>query len=733
MTHMELTRRGFVIAAAAAGGGMILGIATPSARAAAVNPQSWMAPTDKDGVEINIWLSIDPEGHVTVRAVSQEMGQGIFTAQPMMLNEELQADWQMIRVMHADTHRHVMNDNLYSQGNHPYFGVFGIFWTEASGSIIGSRIPYQQAGASARERLKAAAAQAWGVDRSQVSAKDSVLTSGSRSANYGEFATQAAAIQLPEEPAIKTPDQYTLMGSSVARLDVPLKINGSAVFAIDARMPGMVYAAVQVSPVPEGTLRSFDFDAVKDRPGVIQAVELVPNPEAGPDDHSRLHSGVAVVADSWYRAKTALDLMPKEWDAGPGGGATTESMFASRRALLNESGTGLDDNDPAALGMIANSSRVITADYERPYIPHAVMEPINAAISVTDSRVDVFVSTQAPPVSMKVAADQLGVELDRIYLHPTFLGGGFGRRSKGDDVRQVAEIARQVGRPVKLVWTREEDIMHNPMRSMAVARLTASLGADGMPEALFTHNVSEELYATRGVGIGPYDIPGQHHEYHVVESHIPTTYLRDVWSGLYGFMTESFIDEMALAGGHDPLDFRIGLTRDVPRWQTALTTLKAKSGYTTDLPRGEGMGIGIHENHGTIVAHAATVTVSRRGQLRVEQVVSVFDPGHVVNPLTCVEQIESGISFELSHTIRGGMEIRNGQIASNNFDTFQITRISDMPQVDINIALSGGDRWGGIGEVGAGPIAPAVANAIYFATGKRVRTTPLTNHDLSWS
>jgi len=736
MTHMELTRRTFVVTTAAACGGLILGVYSTAANAASINPQSWLPPTKKDGTELSKWVMIDPEGTVTIRSVGQEMGQGIFTAQPMMFAEELSVDWRMIRTMHANTHRHVMNDNEY--GNGPYFG-YGIMKSGASANVIGTRVLYQQAGASARERLKAAAAQAWGVDRSQVAAIDGVLSSGNSRGTYGEFATAAAAIQLSEEPTIKTPDQYTLMGTSVARLDVPSKVNGSAEYGIDARLPGMVYAAVMVSPVPGGTLKSYDFDAIADRPGIIQAVGL----ETGPDYdwtgdtwgyNSALRSGVAVVADSWYRAKTALELMPKEWDDGPGGGTSNEGMFAARRALLDVSGEVLEGEEgEGVLGILANSNRLVSADYQRPYASHSPIEPMNATVSMADNRVDVFVSTQDPPGALKVTAHQMGVELSQVYLHPAFLGGGFGRRLDNGEVRQTAEIARQVGRPVKLVWTREEDTRQNPMRSLAAVRLTASLDRNGIPEAFLARTASESLYAARRIETIYDTIPNQRHEYHSVPSHIPTTYLRGVWAGLYGFMSEQFVDEMALAGGHDPLDFRFELTRDKPGWQPILAVLKERSGFTTDLPRGEGMGVAISEEHAVISAMAATVTVSRRGQLRVEKIVSVVDSGHMVNPLTCIEQMEGGIALELSHTLRGAIEIRGGQVVSNNFDTYQLARISDMPEVDVIVANSGGERWGGIGERGLGPLAPSIANAIYFATGKRVRSTPLINHDLSWS
>ena len=759
MTNMDLTRRTFVVTTAAAGGGLMLGVGVTPATAAQVSPQPWMAEPDKDVLEINRWVAIDPGGVVTIRASTQEMGQGIFTATPMMLNEELQADWNMIHTVHADVHRHVVNDYEYAQGIDLLYGQFGAMHTEASASVVTLRAPLQQAGASARERLKAAAAAAWGVNASQVVAKDSVLTSGNNTGTYGEFATAAASIQLPEEPSIKTPDQFTLIGTSVARLDTPLKVNGSARYGMDTRLPGMLYAAAEASPVPEGRLVGYDASAILDRPGVVKVVELVQERHPEVNYESFLRSGVAVVADSWYRAKTALELMPKEWDDGPGAGATTANMFETWWPLLDVPGVEQSNNEGNALEVIAGASNVIRADYQRPFTSHATMEPLNATVSIADDRVDLYISSQRPDNALEVVAEQTGYDISQCYTHPTFLGCGFGRRASNDDVRQAAEIARQVGGAVKTVWTREEDFRQAQMRSMTVARLEGALGPDGIPSAVFSRSAAQEPYA-RSLQF-PYSIPNQHHEGHqpvtmpyevadangdlpyrirnrhpdapLVESHIPGTHLRDVSRGLYDFVKEQFFDEMALAGGWDPLELRIEMTQHRPEWRAVLQTLKEVSGYTMDLPRGSGMGVAIHEGGRSIVAHATTVSVSRRGQLSVEKVVVVVDAGHVVSPALVTYQMQSGLIFELGHALRAGIEIRGGRVVSDNFDTYQLTRIGEMPEVEVHFALSGGERWGGIGEMGVGVTGPAVANAIFAATGNRVRSTPILSHDLSWS
>ena len=727
MTNMDLTRRTFVVTTAAAGGGLMLGVsAALSASAAGVNVQPWLSPTEKDGTEINQWVAIDPEGVVTVRAGCSEMGQGVFTSIPQMLAEELQVDWNMVRAQYVDYTRHVNNDNLYGRTS-----------TTASQVVRTFRIPVQQAGASARERLKAAAATAWGVDRSQVAAKDGVLSSGNRTGTFGEFANAAAAIQLPEEPAIKTPDQYTLIGTSLARLDTPLKVNGSAQFGIDARLPGMVYATVQTCPVQSGSLRSFDFDAVKDRPGVIQAVEL--RAVEGATGRDALTDGVAVVADTWYRAKTALELMPIEWDFGPGGNSSNESLFAERLALLDMPGEPSVEgeyNRGDALGVIANGSNVVTAEYLRPYEAHAPMEPMNATVSVGGSRADLYVGSQNFASALNIVADQTGVDTTNVQVHALFLGGGFGRRGKNEEVRQAAEIARQVGLPVKMVWTREEDFLQSRPRAMGVQRFSAAIGPNGLPEALFIRTVGDlrgVWSRGRGRELLPYAVPNEYYDFHKLTSHIPWHYLRGVWYGLFGFAVESFVDEMALAGGWDPLEFRIELTKHLPDEQLVLNTLKEKAGFTLDLPRGEGMGIGLHQEAQTMCAACSTVSVSRRGQLRVEKMVWSVNPGHVLNPHVAVEQVESATIYELSSVLRTGLEIRNGRVMNNNFDTFQIARIGDTPEIEVHFALTRGERWGGMGEPGTGAVGSSIANAIFQATGKRIRSTPFKNHDLSWS
>jgi len=727
--EMMLSRRTLIRTMAGAGGGMLLGFRIPGAFAAVVAPRPWTTPTD--GEEINAWLAIDADGTVTIRVPHTEQGQGGLTSVATMIAEELDVPWDKVQAVFADMNRHVNEGEEY------------IVTTTHGSQLVRQQHPHiMQAGASARERLKAAAAEAWNVDRADVVAKQGMLTSGSHGGSYAEFATAAAAITLTEEPAIKEPEEWWLLGKPTARLDAPVKVNGSAHYSIDTRLEGMVYAAVKSCPVPWGGLKSYDFDSVKDRPGVIAAVEL----EAvdGKDFTSDLQNGVAVVADTWYRAKTALDLMPIEWDFGPEGEVSNETQAAEAHRLFEETGDVSNEVGGDTLGMIAASDRTMTAEFHRPYETHARMEPINATVSVTDERVDVWSPAQDQAAPLKVVADHLGRDTKDVYVHTGFIGGAFGGNGGGSTAvtRQAAEISRQVGRPVKVVWTREEDVMQDKQRPPVHTRLTAALGANGLPEAFFsravwfTHKGVERhgpATADYAIGTMPYAVPNRRHERHNVAAHIPTATHRAPGANQNGFIIEQFVDEMALAGDWDPLEWRLEMTKGQERWQRVLLKLKEVAGFTTDLPRGEGMGLAIVADHGSICGACATVSVTRSGQLSVEKVVLVMNSGYMINPRAGAEQIEGSVCYELSHALYGGLDLSGGQFVTRNFDTYTLMRMHQMPEVDIHFALSQDGWWGGMGEPGGPPTPPAVANAIYFATGKRIRSTPITKHDLNWS
>ncbi len=721
-----ISRRAVIRTMLGAGGGMVLGFRIPDALAAAVAPQPWTTPTD--GVEINAWLTIDGDGTVTIRVPHTEQGQGALTSVAMLVAEELDVPWESIQVVFADMHRHVNEGREY------------IVTSTHGSQLVRDQHPHiMQAGASARERLKEAAAQAWRIERGAVTARQGTLSAGDRRAPYADFAAAAAKITLDEEPAIKTPDQWWLLGRPVPRLDARVKADGSARFSIDARPEGLVYAAVKCCPVPWGKLVRYDFERVRDRRGIIGAVELRARP--GRRDNSDLQDGVAVVADSWHRAKAALDDLPIEWDFGPDGEVSSATQAAQARELLDAPGEVSAASGGDALAMIRASGRVVSADYHRPYEAHARMEPINATVSVTPERVDVWSPTQDQSTALLLAADQLGRDTRDVYVHTTFIGGAFGGNGGGATAvtRQAAEISRQIGRPVQVIWPREEDIAQDKQRPPVYARLTAALGENGLPEALlsrsvvFTRDALSIRLADRGVSDMPYRIPHRRHERHAAPAHVPTATHRAPGTNQNGFMVEQFADELALAGGRDPLEWRLEMTQGMEPWQRVLLKLKEVAGFRTDLPRGRGSGVAVLEDHDSYCGACATVSVSRAGELTVEKIVLVMNSGYVINPRAAAEQMEGSVVWELSHALYGGLELDQGRFVNDNFDTYHLMRMPQVPEIEVHFALSEDGWWGGIGEPAGPPVPPAVANAIFFATGKRVRSTPIAKHDLRWA
>ena len=732
MTKQQtLSRRSFLQTSTLVGGGLIIGFHMPGAFAATVGAKT-QSTTTAVGTEINAWLVIDKDGIVTIRIPHTEMGQGGITSVAMLIAEELNVEWSRIKTEFADANRHLRNNREYK-----------VMSTHGSQLVRLQHPHLMQAGASARERLKQAAADAWGIDRSQVDAKLGVLTAGNHKGGYGEFAEAAALVKLDKEPEIQLdPAKWWLLGKPTQRLDIPHKVNGSAQYASDTRVPGMVYAAVKASPVPWGTLKSYDESAIKNRPGFVAVVPLKAVP--GKRDQSDLQDAVAVVFDSWYRAKTALDLLPVEWDFGEAGKTSSVLFFQQGRELLEQTGQLTGKGDPRAAEIIAASGKVVSAQYERPFETHARMEPINATVHVQADRVDVWSPTQDQSRAITIVADQLKRDPKDIYAHTMFLGGGFGGNGAGGTgvTRQAAEISRQVGKPVKVQWSREEDLAQDKQRPLALAKMTASIGDDGLPTALFTRGVWFPLdginnfgSATADYGISnmKYKFPVRHHERHNVKTHIPGSTHRAPGANQMGFMAEGFVDELAIAGGWDPLEWRLKMTEGLDDYQLVLTTLRDKAGFRTDLPKGQGMGIGVVESHGTIAAACATVSVSRRGRLTIEKLLVVLDAGHVINPHAATEQCEGSVCWELSHAWMGGLELENGRFVNTNFDSYNLLRIDQMPDVETIFASSGGKKWGGLGEPAGPPAPPAVANAIWYATGKRIRSTPFRMHDLSWS
>ena len=735
-----MSRREFVVTTFAVGGGLALGLSFPkneaerAAIAVRLSGRPWESLAGKSDIEVGPWLMIAPDDTVTIRVGQSEMGQGVITSCAKMVAEELECDWSKVRAEYVSVNRHFRENKVYKR-----------LTTTSSSSVRLGRPYLQQAGASARERLMAAAAQTWGVPRSELTVKDGVITHTPTrlTLRYGQVAQKAAAIKLPAEPKIKTPDQYTLLKKPTKLLDVPPKVDGSATYGIDVRVPGMLYAAVKASPVFKGKLKSYNADAVKNRPGVHSVVEF---------SGEEIEAGVAVVADSYWHARTALDALPIEWDEGMHGNDTSEGFFKSSRAALDEPGAKVvtKKGDPEAL--LENAPQVVEAIYEVPYLDHVVMEPFNCTAQVTPERVDLWVGSQEPEGATIDASKITGVPVENIYLHNCFLGGGFGRRGNQDDVRQAVAIAKQLeGRPVKVIWSREETTRHGYYRPMRVSRFRAALGPDGMPAAWTTRVVGlDENYpgdeqVLRGLHKLPYFVPNQLFDYHLRKTHVPTGPWTSVGRSQNEFFLETFVDELAHAAGQDPYHYRRALLEanaEFPfakSWTQVLGAVVEKSGWGKQLPAGTGMGIAIGDSRRltrteiTICAVVATVAVSKKGEVRVERLDVAVDTGpFLVNPLAAERQVEMQVAMGLAAVLRQEITIEKGRVVQGNFDTYPLLRPSEIPEINVYFVRATDDPIAGIGEEVVGWVAPAVCNAIFAVTGKRIRSLPLKRHDLSW-
>jgi isoquinoline 1-oxidoreductase beta subunit len=713
----SITRRHFVVASASAAGGLAISVAFPGlADAASIGAQAWGPESTPN--EVNAFLAIDPDGSILIRSPHQEMGQGAITALPMIVAEELECDWSKVKVEYASPARNLREKNVY-----------GEMTTVGSRGVRTSWQMLLQAGASARERLIAAAAQRWNVSPSDCEAANSKIThkTTGRSFDYGALAADAANIKLDKEPAIRTPDQFKLIGKRLARLDTPLKINGSAKFAIDTVVPNMVYAAVSACPVFGGRLKSVDDAPVKGRRGVLQVVKL--------------DNAVVVVADRFWRAKEALALLKPEWDAGEAGN-TDSAQFAKLYRDTLDGPMVSARNDGSVDDAFGKGGKFVEAVYEAPHLAHATMEPLNATVHLQPDKLEVWLGSQTPMGTIRQAAAASGLKPEQIIIHNCFLGGGFGRRSINDEMRQAILVAKEVGKPVKLVWTREEDMTQDRYRPQAAVRMKAALGSDGMPTAfdakiavgsiLRSTGINKvengiEAQAVEGFANIPYAIPSVRVGCMLKNTHVPVMFWRSVGSSQNAFFVESYIDELAQAAGQDPYKFRRALLAGKSDFLGVLDTIAEKSDWGKPLGQGRGRGIAIHECYGSIIGQVAEVTVSQKGEVKVDRVVAAVDCGHVVNPGIVEAQIQSGVIYGLSAALYGEITIKQGRVEQGNFDEYQVVRLADTPKIEVYLALSGGKKWGGIGEPGTAATAPAVANAVFAATGTRVRSMPLKN------
>ena len=730
---------------------------------------------EPESLEVNAWIVIAPDDSVTIRIAQSELGQGVWTSNAMMVCEELQCDWSKVRPQYASANRDaresapvwsldVMGDGAFDpigggeplfRGREPVRGIPDSLYrrmrTNEASSVRDGRYYLQLAGAEARERLLYAAAARFNVPFDELTAKDSVIShsQSGRTTTYGAMAQLAAETPHPdpESITIKPPSQWTLMGREQKNLDVPDKVTGQAVYGIDVRMPGMKWAAVRACPVYGGDVKRFDFDAIRDRPGVLSAHALpIPDPSLL---RGREFSGaVAVVGETWYQAKTALDAMPIEWDI-PEGRATisTADMQSQLLSALDQPGeVRVDEGDVDKV--FADADQIVESTYTTPYLPRARMEPGNATVLVTDERVDVWLGDQSPQETRRSAAAITGLPEDSVYIHLCHLGGGFGRNGNGPQAEQALMIANaNRGTPIHMLWTREEDFIGTTYRAMGVARLRAALDADGWPVALEVRTGMQED------GFGPtssfdvasrYFAPNYRFSNHQTQFHIPCGTRRGVGQAAHEFYRETFIDELARTAGKDPYRYRRELISrtNLPHRDDmirALDLAAEMSGWGTPLPAGKARAIALEEKGAeafgtaTISAMVHTVSVSREGVVRLERVDVALDQGFsLINPLSVKKQLEGQIIWFYNDAMHQANTVAEGRIVENNFHRFSVSRLAEDPP-EINIRFFETGHWmRGMGHDRATSVQSGIGDAIFQITGKRFRDLPFRQHDLSW-
>ena len=692
-----ISRRGFL----ELGGGLVIGFALPLATRRYLAEAAPAAPA-----ALNAFLHIGTDDLVTVVSNHSEMGQGIWTALPMVIAEELEADWSKVRVEHAVIPRFVDPDKR-------------ALGTGGSGSTISEFDRLRQLGATARTMLIRAAAARWRIDPAKLRAEAGYVIGGRDRLSFGQLASEAARLAPPAKVKLKDPAQWKLIGKPQRRLDSPEKITGRAVFGIDVSFPGLLTAVVLRSPTVDGKLKSFLADAALRVPGVRKVV-AVP-------------SGVAVVADHFWAAQRGRAALEVEWEHGPGAAFDSAEYLATLRKLVQTRGEVAAENGDAEAALASAAAR-IEAQYEVPYLAHAPMEPLNATVRIDGDRCEIWTGTQGQSSDQAAAAEILGIKPDSVTLHTAFLGGGFGRRyALGSDfVREAVHVARAAGAPVKTLWTREDDIRGGHYRPMFVHRVEAGLDAQGRPIA-WRHTIAGQPFSRagrpdhsgyEGVANSPYlgHIPARLVTMHSPPAPVITQWWRSVGNSHTAFAMESFIDELAHAGKQDPLAFRRRLLEDHPRQRGVLDAVAERSGWSAPPPSGIGRGLAMHESFGSVVAHVAEVSIED-GRVRVHRVVCAVDCGLAVNPAGVMAQMESGIIYGLSAALYGEIRIKQGRVQESNFHDYQVVRMYEAPRIEVVIVPSQA-TMGGAGEPATPPIAPAVANAVFALTGRRLRALP---------
>jgi isoquinoline 1-oxidoreductase subunit beta len=714
LTDAGAERRHFLKVSSTATAGLSLGFFVPERANAAETPQ------------LNVWVEIEANDTIVIRYARAEMGQGSMTSAPMIIAEELDADWKKVRVEYATAHENLRTKRAY-----------GDMASVGSRTIRNSQEYLRKAGATAREMLVTAAAQQWDVPASECKASLNKVThaTSKRSLSYGQLAAAAAKLEAPKEVKLKDPKDWTIIGKPIPRIDIPDIVTGRIKYGIDTQLPSMLHAAVAACPVFNGKVKSMDASKVENRRGIVKVLNM--------------GEFVAVVADNWWRAKEALREVSVEWDVGEHGTLSSASIMAHFKAGMDQTELAVARNDGNAPEALGKATKVIEADYFTPYLAHATMEPMVCTAWLQGDQLEVWSSTQNPEGTLAVSAATAGVPQANVKVHPVQLGGGLGRKSPQDFTRQAVMIAKAMtGKPVKMLWTREEEIQHGLYRPASLMRFKAGMDANGKVDALHIRVSAPSILATllklplpKGVdgqavasfNDHPYDIPNTLVDYAQRNTNVPVGFWRSVGHSQNPFGRECFIDELALAAGKDPVAFRLDMlpnNEKSKRDRSILEAVTKAAGWGSKLPTGVFRGVAETEGYGSWTACVCEVSINAKNEVKIHRVVIGIDPGYAVNPDNIVAQFQGSVVHGLTAIFWGENTIKEGRVEQSNFHDYRMMRLNEMPKVEVVIAPTGG-FWGGVGEPAQAPLAPALVNAISAAMGKRIRSLPLKNHGLS--
>ena len=702
MGKYSLSRRVFLKKSALTFTGLIIGFT--------YEPESSLAVKVENAEELGIWIRIAPDGSTTLIVPSSEMGQGVNTSLSMILAEELEADWQSVKTETAPVNSKYINPESNSGQ-----------MTAGSSSVKGFWNPLRKAGAAVRLMLQKAAAQKWEIPIEECVAKSGYIyrKNSSQKLSYGELAEAAGKIDIPSDPPLKNSKDYNLVGKSIKRIDIPSKTNGSAQFGIDVRLPEMMYATIRQSPVFGGEVLSYDEDAAKSIRGV-KKVTLIPN-------------GIAVIADNTWRAKRGMEVLNLKFHGGKTIGLESQQV---QKELLKA----LDDEGKTKI----EANQVLDLEYEVPFLAHAPLEPMNCTANVTDNFCEVWVPTQSQGGCMDAAKEITELDEEQIQIHTTYLGGGFGRRGETDFVKQSLILAKALGKPIKVTWMREEDMQHDFYRPASMSRFQIGLNKDGFPiswnNQLASPSILKRFFApmawfnidplsTEGADEIPYAIEDFNFDYSEVDSGVPVGFWHSVGSSFNAFFTESAIDEAAHLAQQDQFDYRMKLLSGKPRFQKVLEKVMRESKWGRILPKGHGLGISIHKTRGSIAGAVIEVSTDVNGMLNLNKAWIAIDCGKVINPNTVRAQMEGGFTFGLSATLGEEITLKDGRVEQSNFHDYSILRLKGSPEISVEI-IESGNEIGGVGEVAVPLAAPALTNAIFSSSGRRIRSLPLSKHGI---